>query len=51
MNELEGRVAVVTGAAGGIGLALSERFATEGMRVVMAGRRAWGSGSGCSRST
>jgi NAD(P)-dependent dehydrogenase (short-subunit alcohol dehydrogenase family) len=31
-----GRVAVVTGAASGIGLALSERFAAEGMRVVMA---------------
>ena len=36
MNELEGRVAVVTGAAGGIGLALGERFAAEGMRIVMA---------------
>ncbi len=31
-----GRVAVVTGAASGIGLGLSERFASEGMRVVMA---------------
>jgi NAD(P)-dependent dehydrogenase (short-subunit alcohol dehydrogenase family) len=31
-----GRVAVVTGAASGIGLALSERLAGEGMRVVMA---------------
>jgi NAD(P)-dependent dehydrogenase (short-subunit alcohol dehydrogenase family) len=31
-----GRVAVVTGAASGIGFALSERFAAEGMRVVMA---------------
>jgi NAD(P)-dependent dehydrogenase (short-subunit alcohol dehydrogenase family) len=30
------RVAVVTGAASGIGLGLSERFAAEGMRVVMA---------------
>lgn len=31
-----GRVAVVTGAASGIGFGLSERFASEGMRVVMA---------------
>lgn len=31
-----GRVAVVTGAASGIGLGLSERFAAEGMSVVMA---------------
>jgi NAD(P)-dependent dehydrogenase (short-subunit alcohol dehydrogenase family) len=30
------RVAVVTGAASGIGLALAERFAVEGMRIVMA---------------
>jgi NAD(P)-dependent dehydrogenase (short-subunit alcohol dehydrogenase family) len=34
--ELGGRIAVVTGAASGIGLALSERFAAEGMAVVMA---------------
>jgi NAD(P)-dependent dehydrogenase (short-subunit alcohol dehydrogenase family) len=36
MDQLRDRVAVVTGAAGGIGLALCERFAAEGMRVVMA---------------
>lgn len=36
MHELEGKVAVVTGAASGIGLALTERFLAEGMRVVMA---------------
>ncbi|MGC2008514.1 SDR family NAD(P)-dependent oxidoreductase, partial [Trebonia sp.] len=31
-----GKVAVVTGAASGIGLGLSERLAAEGMHVVMA---------------
>jgi NAD(P)-dependent dehydrogenase (short-subunit alcohol dehydrogenase family) len=35
MEEFRGRVAVVTGAASGIGLALSKRFAAEGMKVVM----------------
>jgi NAD(P)-dependent dehydrogenase (short-subunit alcohol dehydrogenase family) len=36
VKRLDGRVAVVTGAASGIGLALCERFAAEGMKVVMA---------------
>jgi NAD(P)-dependent dehydrogenase (short-subunit alcohol dehydrogenase family) len=36
MKTLAGRVAVVTGAASGIGLALAERFAAEGMKIVMA---------------
>jgi NAD(P)-dependent dehydrogenase (short-subunit alcohol dehydrogenase family) len=36
MSELEGKVAVVTGAASGIGLGVTERFLTEGMKVVMA---------------
>ena len=36
MQEFEGRVAVVTGAASGIGLATATRFAEEGMKVVLA---------------
>jgi NAD(P)-dependent dehydrogenase (short-subunit alcohol dehydrogenase family) len=35
MGRLEGRVAIVTGAASGIGLATSRRFAAEGATVVM----------------
>jgi NAD(P)-dependent dehydrogenase (short-subunit alcohol dehydrogenase family) len=35
MQDLEGRVAVVTGGASGIGLALARRFADVGMRVVI----------------
>jgi NAD(P)-dependent dehydrogenase (short-subunit alcohol dehydrogenase family) len=36
MREFQGRVAVVTGAASGIGRAMAGRFAAEGMRVVLA---------------
>lgn len=36
MQQFEGRVAVVTGAASGMGLAFAERFAREGMKVVLA---------------
>jgi NAD(P)-dependent dehydrogenase (short-subunit alcohol dehydrogenase family) len=36
MQDLRGKVAVVTGAASGIGFALSERFLAEGMVVAMA---------------
>lgn len=36
MRELKGKVAVVTGAASGIGKAMAARFGREGMRVVLA---------------
>ena len=36
MKEFAGKVAVVTGAASGIGLAMAQRFADEGMSVVLA---------------
>ena len=36
MDTLKGRVAVVTGAAGGIGLAMAKHFANEGMKLVIA---------------
>ena len=35
MRDLADKVAVVTGAASGIGLGLAQRFAADGMRVVM----------------
>lgn len=36
MEDLAGRVAVITGGAGGVGRALAARFGREGMRVVLA---------------
>jgi NAD(P)-dependent dehydrogenase (short-subunit alcohol dehydrogenase family) len=35
MKDLKGKVAVVTGAASGIGLGLAQEFAREGMKVVL----------------
>ncbi|MGO1627800.1 SDR family NAD(P)-dependent oxidoreductase [Microbacterium sp.] len=40
MTRLEGKTALVTGAGSGIGLAVAERFAAEGARVVFADRDA-----------
>jgi NAD(P)-dependent dehydrogenase (short-subunit alcohol dehydrogenase family) len=36
MQEFKDKVAVITGGASGIGLALAKRFAREGMKLVLA---------------
>ena len=35
MQDLSGRLAVITGGASGIGLAMARRFAAEGMRILI----------------
>ena len=36
MNDFQGRVAVITGGASGIGYAMAKRFAGEGMKLAIA---------------
>ena len=38
MTRLEGKTALITGGALGIGLAVAQRFAREGARVIVADR-------------
>src|ERR671922_105330 len=38
MNGMKGKVAIVTGAGGGVGKAISARLASEGCNVVLVGR-------------
>jgi NADP-dependent 3-hydroxy acid dehydrogenase YdfG len=40
MKRLEGKIAVVTGASGGIGRSIVERYVSEGAQVVAFGRNA-----------
>ena len=35
MHDFEGKVAVVTGGASGLGLAMAQRFADAGMNIVL----------------
>ena len=48
MDELTGKVAVITGGASGIGFGLAEAFAAEGMKIVLADIES-GRARGCGR--
>ena len=39
MSKLNGKIALITGASSGIGLAIAHRFVAEGARVIITGRR------------
>jgi NAD(P)-dependent dehydrogenase (short-subunit alcohol dehydrogenase family) len=39
MGQLDGKIAVVTGAGSGIGMAIAERFGAEGAEVILVGRQ------------
>lgn len=49
MGQLEGKTALITGGALGIGLAVAERFASEGARVILADRNGEGASTAATK--